>query len=119
MKNSVLFLIIILNLISCKKNNSNNSLNNTHSVTYEASASYSYITEIDYLHADGTISSPSFGNTNTSFSSRIYPFKGPQRLYILVRGNVDAYITVKIFVDDILVKDSTAPVEASAEYFLN
>lgn len=119
MKNIILFVFTILTLISCKKNNSNNFSNITHLVKYETSTTFGAFHYIQYVSADGTMNYPDELN-GPSYSASITSFKGPRRLYIFAQGNsADAYITVKIFVDDILVKESTSPVEASTEYFLN
>jgi len=119
MKNKIFFVLITLTLISCKKNSSNNSSDIIHSVKYETSTTFGAFHYIEYANADGRMSYPDLVN-GPFYSTLITPFKGPRRLHIFAQGNsVDADITVKIFVDDILVKKSTSTVEASAEYFLN
>lgn len=119
MKSIILFILIVLALDSCKKSNSNNSSNISHFVTYETSTTYAAFHYIEYVGANGTMMYPDLLN-GPFVSFRISPFKGPRLLHIFAEGNSsDADITVKIFVDSILVKESTSPIKATAEYFLN
>jgi hypothetical protein len=119
MKNKIFFVFITLALISCKKNSSNNSSDITHTVKYETSTTFGEFHYIESIGADGTMSYPDLVN-GPFLNVTITPFKSRARLYIFAQGNSqDADITVKIFVDSILVKESTSAVEAGAEYFLN